>query len=695
MSNAASDGLPSADGKTRVGNYEILSKIGESATGTVFKARQRSMDRIVALKLLKPRLATDKEFVERFRRDVRAAAQLNHPNIVRAYDTGYAGGYFYFAMEYVDGHDLRTVLLASVTLEGTRALGVALDVAHALECVHQVDAIHGDVRPGNILITPNGTAKLAGMGFEHNVNDPDARSTRAGREMGVPNYVSPERARGDADIDSRTDIYSLGATLYHMLTGAPPYLGGSNAEVMSMHLTLPVPDARHANPNISEYASAIVRKAMAKDRNDRYATAREFADDVEALLSGESPAFADALSPAPSLPVATEEPPPAPPPDKFASAERSHTKPAASARRSRTRARAKSPLSKGAIAGLSAGFLILVIIAACALWPESKPKPYPTVSKEAHAFTVTKKWAAEHPGRYAEAIARYDRLKAALPQPVYQRKIRQAMRSIKSARADAADKAFRGLKAKADKLKRSNAYTGAIAVYDTAPPELRGVLRYRIAQAVAGLNTEATAKIKLALDRAQALLDKGEPTAGMKELHKIAAVQHAALAAERRTLRDKLEQAGLTRALAARKRLSQLLHSMNAPAMKGDLRAAANVAIAAGRDPQLAHVQPSADALARIGAALLKAAKLPSRTLTPSTSDEHIAAAILALSAEDPGKMETAPQKAGDHEFRAHYATELRRLKDRLKERRADQQQRQQMRLAEFRATLAPLLKRR
>ena len=139
--------MPSADGKTRVGNYEVLSKIGEGATGTVFKARQRSMDRIVALKILKPRLATDKEFVEHFRRDVRAAARLNHPNIVRAYDTGHASGYFYFAMEHVDGHDLRTVLLANVTLEETRALEIARDIARALKCAHKAGATHHDVRP--------------------------------------------------------------------------------------------------------------------------------------------------------------------------------------------------------------------------------------------------------------------------------------------------------------------------------------------------------------------------------------------------------------------------------------------------------------------------------------------------------------------------------------------------------------------
>jgi serine/threonine-protein kinase len=176
VTSAASGGLPSADGKTRVGNYEILSKIGESVTGTVFKARQRSMDRIVALKLLKPRLATDKDFVERFRRDVRVVARLNHPNIVSAYDTGHAGGYFYFAMEYVDGHDLGTVLLTSVTLEDARALGVVLDVANALECAHEANTVHRDVRPGNILIAPDGTAKLAGLGFKHNDNDTDARS---------------------------------------------------------------------------------------------------------------------------------------------------------------------------------------------------------------------------------------------------------------------------------------------------------------------------------------------------------------------------------------------------------------------------------------------------------------------------------------------------------------------------------------
>ena len=510
--------------------------------------------------------------------------------------------------------------------------------------------------------------------------------------------MSPELARGDADIDSRTDIYSLGATLYHMLTGAPPYLGGSNAEVMSMHLTQPVPDARHANPNVSEYASALITKAMAKDRNDRYATVREFADDVEALLSGESLAFADALSPTPPQPAAAEEPHTIPPPSKAPRETDAPAEPVTAARSRRPVRQARSSLPRGKIAGLAAGLVFLAIIGACVLWPTSTPsptEPKPTASKDASAFAVARNWELANPGRYAEALAGYRRLKSTLTDPVYQKKTEEAIRSVEAARARAADRAFRGLKARADELKRSGAYSGAIAAYGAAPPELRGVLRRRIERTVAKLDAEATAKIKLALDQAQALLDKGEPTEGMKELHRIAPIRFAALGAERKALRDKLERAALTRTLAARKRLGQLLQSMDAPAMKGDLRAAANIAIAAARDPELAYVQPSADALARIGAALLKADKLPNRTLTATTTDEHIAAAILALAAEDAAKMEACLQQTDDHEFRSHYAIELRQLKERLKERQADQQQRLQMRLAEFRSTLPPLLKRR
>ena len=735
----SSGGLPSADGKTRVGNYEILSNIGEGATGTVFKARQRSMDRIVALKILKPRLATDKDFVERFRRDVRAVAQLNHPNIVRAYDTGRASGYFYFAMEYVDGHDLRTELLASVTLDETRALEIARDIARALECAHKAGAIHRDVRPENILLASNGTAKLSDLGLAHAADNSDTASTQAAWELDVPNYVSPEQARGDASIDSRTDIYSLGATLYHMLIGAPPYLGGSNAEVMSMHLTQPVPDARHANPNVSEYASALITKAMAKDRKDRYTTARELAADFEALLAGEPITIADPTPP--PVPAAEHEVETAPVPPvmsdgpdvddldtvesrpvsaeveeadtaeaqpisaheayadtvplRFTNDEDTPTDFLAAHPPEQAEAPARSVLSARKIAALAAGFLILALVGIYALRPSAQSGPEPPRSEDARAFSLVEDWVLDHPGRYTEAIAKYELLKNTLTEPQYKSKAEEALRLTKLTRARTADKVFDRLKAKAEELRRSGAYTRAVDTYRSIPAEFQDILRPSIEQAIAGLNAEAAAKIKLGIDRARALLAKGDATAGMRELHKIAPIQHPALATERQELRKELEQAGLQQALAARKKINHILQSVDTPAMEGDIRRAASVARAATRDPALECVKTSVEALGRIGAALLKADALPEKGLAATTPDEYIAAAILALAAEDPGKMEAALKGAGEHQFLTHYAIQLQQLKERLNERTIDEQKRQQLRLAEFRGTLPALLKRR
>jgi len=506
--------------------------------------------------------------------------------------------------------------------------------------------------------------------------------------------MSPEQAREDTNIDGRTDIYSLGATLYHMLTGAPPYLGGSSVEVMSMHLTQPVPDARKSNPGISEYASALISKAMAKDRSGRHATAREFADDVEALLSGEPLTLADPPAPAPAPPATAAErhvePIPAPPTTwEEPPPELIPVPPAGT-----VEPQAKPVLSGGKIAALAAGFVILAIIGIYALRPSSEPEPK-KVSEDARAFAVVEEWVTTHPGRYAEALAKYELLKSTSTDPLYKKKAEDALRSLETARTRTADTVFDRLKTKADELKRSGAYSAAVSAYRSVPPEFQGILRVRITQAVAALDAEASAKIKLGLDRARALLEKGDATAGMRELHKIATIQHVAFMTELHDLRKELEQAGFKQAVAARKKINRLLHSVDAPAMKGDLRGAASITRAATRDPELACIKSSVEALARIGAALLKAEALPNRSLAASTPDEHIAAAILALAAEDPDKMGAALKHAGNHEFLTHYAIELRQLKERLQERLADQQQRQQMRLTEFRGTLATTLKKR
>jgi hypothetical protein len=277
------------EGPPVLGDFEILERIGQGAMGAVFRARQRSMDRLVAVKVLKPSLAGDKAYVERFWHEARAAARLHHPNIVLAINAGEDHGLYYFAMEYVEGHSVGLLLKAG-PLEERRALEIALQVARALDYAwSQERIVHRDIKPGNIIITPEGTAKLADLGLAHEVAlDETDEFTAEGKVVGTPFYIAPEQILRRADLDVRCDLYALGASLFHMLTGRPPYEGSDAKAVLAKHLHEPVPDPRRVRPELSEGAARIVTKLLAKDRDGRYPDATALAADIEAITKGEA-----------------------------------------------------------------------------------------------------------------------------------------------------------------------------------------------------------------------------------------------------------------------------------------------------------------------------------------------------------------------------------------------------------------------
>ena len=198
-------------------DYELLDRVGAGAMGTVFKARHKRLNRIVAIKILKPSLARDKRYVERLRREARIVASLSHPHIVTGYDLGEEGGYHFFVMEFVEGKSLRQLLTEWGMFSEDYVLRVARETAMALDHAYQRDVIHRDIKPGNILIDENGKVKLTDMGLAK--GPADLTLTRDGATVGTPMYISPEQARNPQDVDVRSDLYSLGATLYHMATG--------------------------------------------------------------------------------------------------------------------------------------------------------------------------------------------------------------------------------------------------------------------------------------------------------------------------------------------------------------------------------------------------------------------------------------------------------------------------------------------
>ncbi len=273
----------------QIPGYQIKAKLGSGAMATVFKARQISLDRLVAIKVLPRRLSENRDYVERFYKEGKAAAKLNHPNIVQAFDVGEAGGYHYFVMEYVEGHTLYDELAAGKVFTEAEALKIIIQIARALEHAHKQGLIHRDVKPKNIMITKEGVAKLADMGLARAASDAEAAQAEAGRAFGTPYYISPEQIRGEVNIDFRADIYSLGATLYHLVTGQVPFEAPTPAAVMHKHLkeTLTPPD--HINTKLSAGIGEVVEVMMAKDRKRRYSSTSDLLLDLESIARGEPP----------------------------------------------------------------------------------------------------------------------------------------------------------------------------------------------------------------------------------------------------------------------------------------------------------------------------------------------------------------------------------------------------------------------
>jgi serine/threonine-protein kinase len=276
----------------KIPGYKVMGKLGAGAMATVFKAKQLNLDRFVAIKVLPRKFTSNIQFIERFYAEGRAAAQLNHPNIVQAYDVGKAGEFHYFVMEYVDGRTVFDDIVKHKRLSEAEALDIVIQVADALEHAHQRGLIHRDVKPKNIMINQQGVAKLADMGLARAVSDKEMAEAEAGKAFGTPYYISPEQIRGEMTIGPPADIYSLGATLYHMVTGNVPFDGKNPSSVMHKHLKAPLIPPDHVNPKLSNGISEVIEMMMAKDPRKRYKHSKDLLIDLRALKAGQPPVIA-------------------------------------------------------------------------------------------------------------------------------------------------------------------------------------------------------------------------------------------------------------------------------------------------------------------------------------------------------------------------------------------------------------------
>jgi serine/threonine-protein kinase len=268
--------------------YELNHLIARGGMAEVYRARDRLLDRPVALKVLFPELSVDRSFVERFKREAQAAANLSHPNIVPVFDWGEDSGTYFIVMEYIDGRPLSSILKTTQpnTMTPERTADIGAHVAAALGYAHKHQVIHRDVKPGNILITDDGQVKVTDFGIARAINTEESL-TQTGAVMGTATYFSPEQAEG-VGVDARSDIYSLGVVLFEMVTGRPPFLGDSPVAVASKHVRDHPPAPREINPAIPPTFEAIILKCLAKDPNYRYATAEDLRADLLRFNEGRS-----------------------------------------------------------------------------------------------------------------------------------------------------------------------------------------------------------------------------------------------------------------------------------------------------------------------------------------------------------------------------------------------------------------------
>jgi serine/threonine protein kinase len=273
----------------QIPGYQLLERLGQGAMGTVYKARQMSMNRLVAIKVLHPRLAANPEFLQRLTREAHLAARLSHNNIIQAIDVGSAGPLHYFVMELVEGQTIREILEKGKIYEEKEGIEIILQIAQALQHAHRRGLIHRDVKPANIVLTTDGIAKLADLGMARETDDAVLARREKGIAMGTPYYMSPEQIRGRQNIDGRADLYALGATLYHMVTGKPPYYYPETDRVLMAHLEEELTPPDHLNEKLSSGLGEVVEYLMAKERRRRYQKADDLIIDLECLLAGEAP----------------------------------------------------------------------------------------------------------------------------------------------------------------------------------------------------------------------------------------------------------------------------------------------------------------------------------------------------------------------------------------------------------------------
>lgn len=282
--------IPGLEKDNVYGDFKLMERLGSGASGEVWLAHQQSMDRKVALKILCPKLSSDKTFTERFMKEAKNSAKLAHPNIVTAFYSGQDKGMYYLAISYVNGETIEAKLERSEVFEEKEALKIIRNIASALKYAwDEYQILHRDIKPANIIIDKKGVPMLLDLGISKSMKE-DSNLTMTGTVIGTPYYMSPEQAVADKDMDFRSDIYSLGTTLYHMLTGNVPYYATTAMAIIMMHISDKFEPPRKHNPKITKACSHLIEIMMAKKKVERHQSWDALLEDIDLVLAGKNPA---------------------------------------------------------------------------------------------------------------------------------------------------------------------------------------------------------------------------------------------------------------------------------------------------------------------------------------------------------------------------------------------------------------------
>jgi tRNA A-37 threonylcarbamoyl transferase component Bud32 len=267
------------------GRYRLEAKLGSGGMSTVYLARDQTLDRQVAVKVMHREMSEQADQLERFRQEARAVAKLSHPNVVSVIDAGEDGGHPYIVFEYVEGETLKQRVNRNGALDPQEAIAYAIEIARGLSVAHARKMVHRDIKPQNILIDAEGRAKLTDFGISRQLEQDGMTAT--GRVLGTTDYVAPEQAMG-RPVDPRSDIYSLGVVLYEMLVGQVPFQADSQVGVAMKHVNEELPDVQRRRPDVSAAVALVVERATAKDPSERYQHVGEMIDDLSTALEVEA-----------------------------------------------------------------------------------------------------------------------------------------------------------------------------------------------------------------------------------------------------------------------------------------------------------------------------------------------------------------------------------------------------------------------